>query len=219
MAKRGGRRDDSRSLSRRGPVRDPLPLILVVCEGKVTEPRYVEEFRLAHGATTVRVKVVSPGGDPLALVEKAIELRENSVREARRAGDDNLRYDEAWCVFDVDDHQRLKEARRRAEAKGIRLSVSNPCFELWLILHFTDHSAHMTSQQASRKLSKHLPQYDKHIRYDELAAGYTDAVSRARRLDQHHADLGKDGGNPSTGMHRLTERIREFGKTARLSTR
>ena len=28
-----------------------------------------------------------------------------------------------------------------AGANGIRLAISNPCFELWLILHFQDHTA------------------------------------------------------------------------------
>lgn len=67
MARRGLRREDGQDLRRRGPTRDPLPLILVVCEGKVTEPEYVDAFRIAQGANTVRVRVESPGGDPKAL--------------------------------------------------------------------------------------------------------------------------------------------------------
>lgn len=216
MGRRGPRRDDGRGLSRRRPVRDPLPLILVVCEGEVTEREYIEEFRLAQGAATVRVKVVTPGGDPRALVEHAIKLRDNAETEATRARDQNLAYDEAWCVCDVDDHARLAEARRIAEAENVRLSVSNPCIELWLLLHFADHTAHLTTSQASRFIKKHLPNYDKHVRFEDVADGYPDAVRRAESLDRRHADLGSEGGNPSTGMYRLTERIREFGKAARL---
>lgn len=210
------RRSDSRDLRRRAPTRDPLPVILVVCEGEVTEPAYVEGFRLAHGATTVRVQVESPGGDPKALVERAAALRDKAELEARRARDRNLRFDEVWCVFDVDRHQRLEEATREADRSGIRLAISNPCFELWLLLHFDDQTAHLTPKQARDRLRGHLPGYAKHLRFSDVADGCTDAVRRAKALDKRWEELGETGGNPSTGMHLLAERIREFSRSARL---
>lgn len=215
MAQRGPRRGDGRDLRRRGPVRDPLPLILVVCEGRVTEPQYVEAFRLAHGANTVRVHVESPGGDPQALVEAAIRLRDGSTRRAKRERDANLAYDEVWCVLDVDEHARLGSARSLARESGIALAVSNPCFELWLLLHLAEQGAHIERKRAATLLRKHLPLYDKHVRFEDLSAGYGDAVRRAEALDRRHAETGAEGANPSTGMYRLTERIRKFGKTAR----
>lgn len=216
MTARRQRRNLERSLARRRPFRDPLPLVLVVCEGKVTERDYIDGFRLAHGANTVRVQVVSPGGDPQVLVERAIGLRDDAARTAKRAGDENLKYDEVWCVFDVDTHERLDAARRTAQTGGVKVALSNPCFELWLLLHLSERSAHVTAEQVYRLLRKHLPRYDKHLRFDDVAPGYTDAVRRAEHLDRRHAELGQPEGNPSTGMHRLTERIRQFGKEARL---
>jgi hypothetical protein len=215
MARRGPRRDDGRGLGRRGPSRDPLPLILVVCEGKVTEPEYVEEFRLAHGATTVRVHVHAPGGDPKALVEAAIAKRDEAAQRVKREGDPNLAYDEVWCVFDVDEHARLEEARVLAGKGGIDLAISNPCFELWLLLHRTEHTAQAERKRISTLLRKHLPGYDKHVRFGDVASGYDDAVRRAEALDRRHAKDGADGRNPSTGVYRLTELIRKFGKSAR----
>lgn len=216
MARRDSRREAGRDLRRRGPTRDPLPLILVVCEGKVTEPQYVDAFRIAQGANTVRVRVESPGGDPRALVERAVELRDDAERDARRSRDQNLRYDEVWCVFDVDQHQRLEDARNEAVRSGIELAVSNPCFELWLLLHFADQTAHLSVKQARDRLKKHLPGYDKHVRFEDASQGYEEAVRRAKALDLHHTAAGAPGGNPSTNMHRLTERIRTFGKARRL---
>lgn len=213
---RGKRYRDERTLTRRSPSRDPLPLILVVCEGKVTEPEYLDAFRIAHGANTVRVRVESPGGDPRALVERAVRLRDEADREARRARDQNLRYDEVWCVFDVDQHQRLEDARTEAERSRVRLAVSNPCFELWLLLHFAEQAAHLSSRQARDRLRKHLPSYDKHVSFADASGGYGEAVRRAQALDVRHTAAGSPGGNPSTGVHRLTERIRQFGKENRL---
>lgn len=206
---------DDRSLQRRGPVREPLPRILIVCEGKVTERQYIDGFRVAQGITTVRVEVVSPGGDPQALVERAIGIRDASRREARRARDANLAYDEAWCVIDVDQHARLETARRLAHDAGIQLAVSNPCFELWLLLHFADYRAHVNADRAMNLLRKHLDGYDKHLRYADLAPGYEAAVRRARILEAQHREHDAPGGNPSTDVHLLTEHIRQFGRSSR----
>jgi hypothetical protein len=210
------RRNDARALTRLAPTRAPLPLLLVVCEGRVTEPQYLRGFARAQGANTVRLVVQAPGGDPRALVECAIQLRDEAAARAARERDENLAYDEVWCVFDVDDHARLQAARELAERTGIGLAVSNPCFELWLILHFREHGAHLTSRRAAELLGKHIPGYHKHVRYEELSVGYADAVERATSLERRHLKAGTDGGNPSTAVHRLTERIRMLGKANRL---
>jgi hypothetical protein len=209
-------RRKSHDLRRRGPVRDPLPLILIVCEGAVTEPQYLEGFRIAQGANTVRVHIKAPGGDPKASVETAVKLMEEAADSARRERDANLRYDEVWCVFDVDEHPRLEEARRAADATGVRLAISNPSFELWLLLHSVDQMAALSRKRASELLKKHLPRYAKHVRFEDLAGGYDDAARRAAVLDNRHSRAGTEGGNPSSGVYRLTERIREFGKAQRL---
>lgn len=216
MMRRAGSGD---SLRRRAPVRPPLPMILVVCEGEVTEPTYVNEFRQAYGANTVRVKVVAPGGDPLLLVDHAIHLRDEAADRAGRERDDNLRYDEVWCVFDVDEHARLARALRHAETASIHVAVSNPCFELWLLLHFVDHAGPLSAHRVSQQLRKHLPTYRKQVRFRDCADGYSDAVMRARSLDERHARDERAGANPSTGVYRLTERVREFGKESRLRDR
>jgi hypothetical protein len=210
------RRNDERALARRAPSRAPLPLMLIVCEGEVTEPQYLRGFSRAQGANTVRLHVQAPGGDPRALVERAVELRDDAAEQAVRERDANLAYDEVWCVFDVDNHARLQAARELAERKEIGLAVSNPSFELWLILHFREQGAHLTSRRAAELLGKHIRDYRKHVRYEELSKGYPDAVDRAASLERRHLEAGTDGGNPSTGVYRLTERIRQMGKANRL---
>jgi len=46
------------------------------------------------------------------LVTTARDLKEEAARDAVGERDDNLRYDEVWCVFDVDEHPRISEARQ-----------------------------------------------------------------------------------------------------------
>jgi len=40
-----------------------------------------------------------------------------------------------------------------------------------------------------------------------MHGGYDDAVLRAQQLDSAAARAGRQGGNPTTGGHRLTEAI------------
>ncbi|MCA1565144.1 MAG: RloB family protein [Acidobacteria bacterium] len=205
-------RDSRRSLYRRQPSLDPRPRILVVCEGIVTEPQYFEAFKREEGNRLVDVMIDNQGGVPKTLVERAALLKKLAEREALREHDDNLKYDEVWCVFDVDQHPKLADARQQARDNGIKLAVSNPCFELWLLIHFTDQTAHIERKRAATALKKYIREYDKHVPFEILRSGYMDAVRRAQLIESRCIE---EGGNPSTGVYLLTERIREFGRRER----
>jgi hypothetical protein len=120
----------------------------------------------------------------------------------------NLAFDEVWCVHDIDDHPKLDEARVMARDNGIDLAVSNPSFELWLILHFRANPGAQHRDRMATILKQFIPEYDKHVEFQRVASGYEDAVTRARSLDKGADDNGEPGRNPTTGMWRLTESIR-----------
>ena len=84
------------SLRRRKPFRLPKPRILIVCEGRVTEPGYFNDIRILERA--VIELDIRPGGTPKTLVETAAALKKESERRARK--DENERYEHVWCVFD-----------------------------------------------------------------------------------------------------------------------
>jgi hypothetical protein len=202
------RRDDDRSIGRRGPTREPKHRILVVCEGKVTEPEYFRAFQRAARNPRVHVEVANETGVPKTVVEAAIRLRKGAELEAKRQRDENLLWDEVWGVFDVDDHPNLDQAKRLARKESIEVAVSNPCFELWALLHFEDQRAHIDRRKLRAKLRRHLPLYDKSLDFDRMHPGYDDALRRAQALDMDADRQGERGRNPATGVHRLTELIR-----------
>lgn len=94
---------------------------------------------------------ISPGGVPKTLVERATEMKKAGEREANTKKDEYLRYDEVWCVFDIDDHPKIADARQQARDNGIDLAISNPCFELWVLLHFQDQRAHISRCPDTRR--------------------------------------------------------------------
>ncbi|MDX6712368.1 MAG: hypothetical protein QOH96_3384, partial [Blastocatellia bacterium] len=147
------------------------------------------------------------------LVERATKRKKATEEKAQREQDEFLKYDEIWCVFDVDDHPNLPDARQQARDNNIKLAVSNPCIEIWLLLHFREQNAHIDSKRLRRELKKYIPDYDKHVSFDVLRDGYFEAVKRARQLEKQHETAGPRNGNPSTDVHHLTEKIRELGKS------
>lgn len=197
-----------RSLKRRPPFREPKYRILVVCEGKRTEPQYFRDLKNHLRNPRVHVETMGPAGVPRTVVEVAIHMRNEAGDEATREHDDNIRWDEVWAVFDVDDHPGLETARQLAKANGIELAVSNPCFELWALLHFTEHRSHIERKSLRKTLQKHLPGYDKALDFPKMNAGYGDAVGRAMDLDAEALRHESPGRNPTTGVYRLTEAIR-----------
>lgn len=188
---------------------DPKPRILVFCEGQNTEPQYIDAFRKWCRNPRVDVEIAKERGVPLTLVTAAKERKRLVESEARKARDANLAYDEVWCVFDVDEHPKLKEAQNLARAHGISLAVSNPCFELWLVLHFRESPGMQHRHVLSKMLAGFIPGYDKHVEFDSFKEGYSAAVRRAQRLDEQASADGEEGRNPTTGVYRLTQSIQK----------
>src|ERR1017187_8009342 len=142
------------SLQRRGPRRQPKQRFLIVCEGTVTEPCYFRDVR--HVERSLIELQIEPRATPKTIVERAVELKKQANRDAKRRADDNLKYDEVWCVFDVDDHRLIVEAKEQAKANGVEVAISNPCFELWALLHFQYLRADLESATGPRVRSRDL---------------------------------------------------------------
>ena len=193
------------SLQRRGPRRQPKQRFLIVCEGTVTEPCYFRDVR--HVERSLIELQIEPRATPKTIVERAVELKKQANRDAKRRADDNLKYDEVWCVFDVDDHRLIVEAKEQAKANGVEVAISNPCFELWALLHFQDQRADIERGKVQHLCATCMPGYEKKLDYEALRPKYSDALKRAEDLEKWHDSRGTVGANPSTPVHRLVQRI------------
>lgn len=201
------RRDRQRPLGRRKPFKEPKPLILIVSEGKNTEPQYFEGLARACRVTLVDVKFHRKRGVPLTLVQIAKDERDSAAQAAKREGDENLRYDSVWCVPDVDKHPNIPEAKLMAAANGIEIVISNPCFELWLLLHFQESPGAKHHRDMQKLMKSHIPNYDKHVDFTDFRDGYPQAIKRAERLVMRAVAEHEPGRNPTTDVYRLTRVI------------
>lgn len=178
----------------RRPTRRFARRILVVTEGKLTEPQYVEGLNrhLRTSGTTTVVKTVPVGKDPVRVVRKCIDLRD-------QANIADKPYDVCVCLVDVDDHETLSTACRVADRESVVLLVSNLKFEVWLRWHAEDACSAMSSTQLDEAMAK-LGLVTKKV----LSPTFPfDSVHRAceiaRRADPH-LRAGRAGPDPSSAL-------------------
>jgi len=195
------RRDRSKKISRRTPFREPKRRLLVVCEGKNTEPQYINGLALYYRNTILEITIPPEQGDPKKLVELAKKNTEEAASNARRNKDDNLKFDETWCVYDKDDHERFGDACRMARDNGFSLAISNPSFELLLLLHFRESPGMQHRDKVKEVLAKEVAGYDKKIDFRIYADRLSAAGARAKRIhDAALRDGEKEFDNPYTSM-------------------
>ena len=209
--KRQPRGRQSGSLARRAATKLITPRLIIYTEGKNTEPDYISEFerytRLA--VSFIPDKHTTPLSLVKVAVSKAKELKKRS-RNKRADVEDKTCFN-VWVLFDRDDHPHIPRARDLAKAHGVNIGFSNPCFELWLKLHFKDHDAEEARHILQRWLKKsgHIPGYD----HDKGAAGdmrgilangqYENAKRRAERINKNREQEANAMGNPYSDAYKM----------------
>lgn len=179
------------NLRRRTSKRDQRQTILIDTNGKSTERDYFNALKSMPWLQVGRIVVVFTNKAPVEV-----------VRDASKRKVDND-FDQAWAVCDVDEFDTEKavvEARRR----NVGLAWSNPCFELWLILHVAEHTAHLENgDKACERISKLLDkEWDKSaMDFSDFEQGIADAVKRAKLLESPPL------ANPSTDVWRVLEAL------------
>jgi hypothetical protein len=203
MPKAWQRRKDYR---RRVDTRFIRDRILILCEGKKTEPNYFRKFPV--DIDLVEMKVKGMGANTLSLVEEAIRL-------GQAAADDGQPYNQIWCVFDRDSFPagNFNRAFQLAAENRIRIAYSNQCFELWYLLHYNFNDAAINRSEYGRRLSKYIGRkYRKNdeIIYDLLKGKQADAIRNAKTLLNRYHPCNPEKDDPSTTVHVLVETLNEF---------
>lgn len=199
-------------LRRRRPVREPKPRFVIVCEGAKTEPEYFKAVtQCMHGAL-IELEVIGGAGVAKTVARRAVDRKKSQGRKRNsfEAGD------QVWAVFDHDDHPELLQAIMICENDGVGVGRSNPCFELWLILHIEDFQR----PDDRHAIQAHLKSL--HSAYDAktadclaLVEDIEKAEERAARQLTRREEEGNRLAAPSTTVFELTRAIREAARQAR----
>jgi len=175
-------------------------LFVIATEGDKTEPQYFALFYSRTTTVTVKcLKSRDESSPPQVLKRMKDYIRDKELK----------RTDEAWLVVDKDqwrDDQLIQLYGWSIQATNYGLAVSNPKFELWLLMHFEDATGAATPRQCFERLNRYLPGYDKgHIDTGKLKPGIAAAIDRAKQKDQPPcADWPRSSG---TTVYRLVEKL------------
>ena len=195
-------------------------MFVLSCEGRNTEPSYFGAIRSVHSRALIEIKVYGGVGVPYTVAEKAVEFAQASrlTKGNRRAGQSFAEHDQVWAIFDVDEHPRFNEAVALCERHGVRVARSNPCFELWLILHLEDYDRPNQRRALQARLGTLRPEFNprgsKTLDCNSLMNLVQLAEARAAAQLQKRSDGGIPYDNPSTTVGLLTREIREANELA-----
>jgi hypothetical protein len=205
------------TLRRKTATVSPKVEIVIACEGKVTEKYYLENCKQEYASGMVKLRWLPITGVPMTVVNAAIQEREQLIEKARKTKD-SFDVFRVWAIFDRDEHPEVPEALQLARSAGIDVAFSDPCFELWPLLHLNDYGAQYDRHRVQALLHDIMPSYhhDKSpiVDFDAIKNRFPDAYRRAHTLNAARIKEGISDGCPSTTVGVLVKKIIENGRSA-----
>lgn len=197
---------------KRGKVsRKTKKIILVGAEGKnQTERKYFKAFNQVQS----EYKIMAGKGnntDPVGVVE---DLLKSAKQEELDLKDGDM----LACFIDVDfkngRDQELRAVMKLARQNNISVFLSNPCFEIWYLLHFRySTKLYGSNEEVIKELSSYISDYSKSKDvYDVIENKIDQALLNTKRLESYHLENGTNDRLkklPSTEAYKLIEMILE----------
>lgn len=197
----GERRTPSESV----PPKD-VYIISIAGEGK-TEEQYFDGIKTMSTGNTIWIDRLEKADetDTKSHPNYVIELLDERRKYWKEHG---ARADELWMVVDRDAQnvtlEQLKNIITQCKNKDYKLAISNPTFELWLLLHITeianyDYQTLLSNPKRSTKSKKRYLDnliselnggYKKSkLDFTKFEPGINDAISRAKELPTDNKSL------------------------------
>lgn len=168
------------------------PNYFVFCEGD-TEIAYVELLRSYY-----RLPIHIIAKRTLLNITPALVRRCESAYIETKA-------DKTFLMYDLDVPTMLERLRKVPDAT---LLCSNPCIEVWLLLHYTNQQSEISSHDRNVKLSKYIKHYKKgKLEIPDqvyLMQNISIAIERAKKLREYT--------NPSSSVYLLIEDLENLKK-------
>lgn len=194
----------NRAYKKGEPFRDSR-LFVIACEGEKREKEYF--LFLAKGNRRIKIKLLAPENEqkgksaPKWVLDRAINFEsEFGLNE----------YDQLWLVLDVD-RWPLKHIRdigkQCVEKDKWNIAISNPCFEVWLIMHIKSVSQKPQMNCSDLKTELHSL-VDGGYRVENFVPLIERAIERAK--DSESDSNYFFPGSMETKVHHLASEILTF---------
>ncbi len=185
-------------------------VILVSFEGKnKTENIYLNNY--ANRDNNYNIKIVYGNEtDPINLVNQTIK----KIKDLEL----DLTYDVAYCIFDTDvdknKEKSIEEAISIANENNIIPIISNPCVEIWFLLHYEYTTSKMNNNEVINRLKRYNSHYKKSYNiYKDIELKTEIAIKNAKKLEKEHIKnnikLQSLESNPYTEIYKVVEELKK----------
>jgi hypothetical protein len=166
------------------------PIFFVFCEGESEEAyvRYLmRKYRL-----------------PVQIIPKILKNRisDRLINEHTKSTF-NHETDRIFLVYDIDVEGFYDKLIDIQKKRKLDLLLSNPCFELWYILHYANQTSEITTPICFKRIEILCPGYSKGTistkLKEKLDSKCVEATRRARNLETHK--------NPSTNIYNFLDEL------------
>lgn len=175
------------------PVRKMRRLALVICEGE-TEANYINIIRKWYKSPVKIISHIEGARITQTLVDKRI-------KELKISAQDKV---STFLMYDMD----VPATNTKVMSCNAELLLSNPCFELWLLLHAKNQKSAISTQAVLKELEKSSPVWKNYTKAsftntqkDFLRNHLEEAISRAMELRKFK--------NPSSSVYKILDFLKE----------
>lgn len=169
------------------------PTLFVFCEGD-TEEAYVNLLKSIYRIPSIQIRSKIGGNN----------ITSEFIKNFKK-GKPTHEKDSNFLMYDIDVPEIIE--RLNGVDKSILL-LSNPCIELWFLLHYKNQTASINGDRCCGEMLNRNKVYKKGVidrkLKEKLIAKRRDAVKRAKALTENN--------NPSSTVYRLIDILDELKK-------
>jgi len=173
------------------PPRKMNQVFLVFCEGE-TEEAYINFLRRGENHR------------PVKLIPRVIGSKISSKNIKRHIQAEQIGQEDKMKSFLMYDLDAKGMAEKLAACKGSVCIASNPCVELWYLLHNEAQEAAISTDACIEKLKKTSPDWSNYKK-GFLSEKQKKILSDNLGLASNRAQKLSEGKNPSSSVYRLIE--------------
>jgi len=167
------------------------PTLFVFCEGE-TEVAYVNLLKSDYRLPSVHIHAKIRGN-------KITSGYINKYKQDKPTHEKDMNF----LIYDMDVPAM---AERLNQIEGCTLLLSNPCIELWFLLHYKNQKAHIDSPRCRKEMENRNKVYKKGLLNEKLKekllSKHPEAVKRAKALAEYE--------NPCSTLYKLIEILEEL---------
>lgn len=190
---------------------------ILFCEGS-TEEAYFDLFKCSIEKSSkynnLIIEITNAGGNAQRVLNYANELLANEGNNIK------FKNYERYLVYDCDAPEKIEEVIKKSKesSNDYKLLISNPCFEIWLLMHYENVNQRLSKYEIGIRLKERMnvKAYSKgsegHIRKivgngERVNLAIDNAKKLAIKYDNLKMEKDIKLMNPYTTVHELMELI------------